>query len=260
MLALIIDFETSGLDFKKDRIIEIGAQVVNEKWDVLASTSSLINEPDITLSHEIQDLTGITQKMLAVEGIPRQAAFSQLSSLMIEDIKYAIAYNSEFDYTMFHEELVRTGASMDGGLNYLWQLPWLCGMVDVERNYKFKCWKLAHLALDHGLTVSAKDLHRAINDVDITRRMLKHIGETPDNMFKFKQEPWATLQALVPPPWEDNSAGINQAKKCGFNYETAKGDNVKHDKKWVKRVKERFVDVEIVKAPFSIKRLSTVSE
>ena len=60
---LFLDVETTGLDPRKDRIIEIGAVRVDNKGKV-EKYSQLIN-PGFKISKEIRAITGIKQRELA---------------------------------------------------------------------------------------------------------------------------------------------------------------------------------------------------
>lgn len=56
----VFDFETSGLDPKTDKIIEIGVVLVQDN-KIVSSQSTVLKQP-IQLSQEIIDITGITQE------------------------------------------------------------------------------------------------------------------------------------------------------------------------------------------------------
>ena len=259
MNILMLDFETSGLSPEADRITEVGALLVNEKWDKVASFNHLIYDKDASpITPEITALTGISDSLLMEKGKPATEVFEALG-MFAGKVDFAVAYNEEFDSGMFRAAMKKYTLDMIPEISMLLQTPWLCAMKDVEKNYNLKCWKLGHLCLDHGLAVDPSVLHRAIDDIELTRRMLVHIGETPRGMVQFRHEPWAFLRALIPAPWEDNGVGKGQAQKLGYTWEQAKGDPQKFEKAWVKKVKERFVDEEIRRAPFKVRRINTMS-
>lgn len=260
MNILMVDFETSGLNPEVDRITEVGALVVNEKWEVQKSLSCLVYDPSApSLLPEITALTGISDQLLLEQGKNINDVFCELHQLVDEHTAFVVAYNSEFDEGMFKATVKKHTFDALPGINWLRQTPWLCAMKDVEKNYNNKCWKLGHNCLDHGLAVDPSLLHRAIDDIELTRKMLVHIGETPRGMVSFKNEPWAYLRALIPAPWEDGGAGKTAAQKLGYTWEQAKGDTQKFEKAWVKKVKERFVEEETRRASFKVRRINTVS-
>jgi DNA polymerase-3 subunit alpha (Gram-positive type) len=59
---IVFDFETTGLNSKKDRIIEIGAVKLKDN-KIIDKFNQLIN-PGILIPDKIQNLTGINQEMV----------------------------------------------------------------------------------------------------------------------------------------------------------------------------------------------------
>lgn len=260
MQTILIDFETTGLDTATERIIEIGAQVVDEKWEVQEHLSVLINGEDFPpLTADIQRITGITQDELHSRGFLIDEAYAMLDDLLAPEISYAIAFNSVFDEGIFKAESARLGLHAFDGIAHLLQMPWLCAMSDIESNYQFKSWKLAHLALEYKVPVDPNILHRAINDVNLMRQMLKATGTSPTEMFTFRNMPWVFLRALIPAPWEDGGKGKEAASKRGYSWEKARGtDGPKFEKAWVKRVKASQVQAETQDAPFKVREIKGV--
>ncbi len=252
---LLIDFESTGLDTAKERIIEIGAMVVNENWDMKHTLSVLVQGQDYpSLSEEIVRITGITQNMLTLEAIQPEAAFQLLD--LVGDVDYAIAFNAPFDKGLFLAEAARQSATMRSGINNLAQVPWLCAMADIETNYLYKSWKLMHLALEYGVTVNPKELHRAINDVELMRQLLVASGTTIKAMLEFNQSPWVVVRAMIPPPWEDGGKGKGLAQGRGYAWEVCKGTTEPRiEKAWVKRIKAHQLDEETKQAPFKVRAI-----
>ncbi len=256
MASLLIDFEAGGVDAKTVRILEIGAIVVDDDWKPTGEQlSQLVWESGYpALTDEVKEVTGLTQELLAAEGIPLVQAFQKLSNLVTDRVKYAIAFNRSYDEVLFKEELARTGLT-DTGLARLHAMPWLCAMVDIERNYKYKSWRLAHLALEYKVPVDPNILHRAINDVDLMRKMLTATGTTAAEMYAYQQVPWIYVAAKTEKPWEDGGKSTDLAKARGYNWQTAKGDPSGRvfDKMWLKRIKEKDFEKEEREAPFQVR-------
>lgn len=257
MQVILIDTETTGLDTSTERIIEIGAQVVDENWDIINSLSCLVKGDDFPpLTDDIQRITGITQEELNKRGLPVEDAWSLLEDMITPDVNYAIAFNRAFDEAIYKAEMARYAFNMVPGLNWLSQIPWLCAMADIESNYMYRSWKLSHLALEYGVTVNPKELHRAINDVELMRQMLKATGTTPTKMYEFQQIPWVFVRAVIPAPWEDGGKGKNEAQKLGYSWEVAKGtDGPKFEKAWIKRIKAHQLEAETKHAPFPVREI-----
>ena len=246
MSILLIDFESTGLDTKTARITEIGAMVVDDTFsEPLQGMSQLVWDktyPPIT--DEVTKVTGITQDMLMKDGATPMDAFKMLGELVDDDTEYVIAYNRVYDENLFRSETARHTASMLPKMNWLLSTPWLCAMVDIEANHKFKSWRLMHVALEHGVTVNPKELHRAINDVELMRKMLQASGTTAQEMLAYQQSPWVYVAAITKAPWEDNGVSTTHAKAAGFSWQQAKGDDTNRvfDKRWVKRIKQKDFD------------------
>lgn len=260
-MILLIDFEATGIDPRTAQIIEIGAVVVDDGFNVCSTedrnlfVSALVKQPGVVLTPEVEAVTHITQAMLDADGIPLDTALDKLGDLM-EGVDYAIAYNRSYDEVLFKHELDRSKL-FSSNLQCLRSIPWLCAMADIEANYKFKSWKQMHIALDHGVSVHPKELHRAIADVELMRKILVASGTTVHEMYTFQQDPWVYLAAECKAPWLDNKASTNLAKEHGYAWEQARGDydGRRFEKTWVKRVKQKNVNEERHKCPLKLKEL-----
>ena len=98
MNYLAIDLEMTGLNVKKDRILEIGA-IHMEDGEPRGTFSAMIN-PHGTLSDQIIGLTGITQQMAdageeLADILPRFLAFAGSLPLL--------GHNLPFDYSFLKQ-------------------------------------------------------------------------------------------------------------------------------------------------------------
>lgn len=98
----IFDFETSGLDPKKDRVIEMAAIRVVD--GTVASEFSTLVQYDGKLSPKITELTGITDEMTA-GGMDEDTAFRILNRMLGDHV--LIAHNALFDLGFLHHSLMR---------------------------------------------------------------------------------------------------------------------------------------------------------
>ncbi len=260
-LAILIDFEATSVDPKSARPIEICMMLVDENFTNVHQRSYLLylegQYPEI--SKEVEELTSITNKMVQTEGISLVDALTKFGKEIDEhlvNVKNFIAYNSEYDETLMHFESTRQpiGLTKLGAL--MLQTKWLCAMKDVEANYKHKCWKLSHLALEHGLMVDPAGLHRAAADVFLMRRMLEKLSLTPLSIKTFQDIPWVIMQALIPAPFQDGGKGRDLAVARGYSWERPRGSQEKYEKCWVRKVKQHLVEDEILSAPFKLRVLS----
>ena len=94
--GILLDTETTGLDPRKDEVIELGMV----KFDYLPDgrvasvrdVFSSFNEPSIPIPTEVTALTGITDEMVVGQRIDEAAV-----SAFVEDAVIVIAHNAGFD-------------------------------------------------------------------------------------------------------------------------------------------------------------------
>lgn len=253
MLICGIDFEATDKDPKTARITEIGAVIfdTDKNWEPIdQGFGALVYAPDYPpLSKEVQDVTGITDELLRAEGVSPVEALTQMC-LYAGRAERMIAYNMEYDGTLYAYERKRLGEEK---LPALPREKWLCAYVGVPWPAKFKCRKLSHLALDHGLIVDPSQLHRAVGDVLLMGRLLAYSGQTAEGIIAYSAIPWIVVKAEIRPPWEDPK-GNASAKERGYSFETPRGvdDGKKFSKSWVKRIKQNELEKERADAPFPV--------
>ena len=103
-----VDLETTGLDPKKDRIIEIGAIRV-ENGEVAGEYQQLVN-PGCPIPDFVSDLTGITDEM--VEKAP------MIGEVLDEFLKFCgelpiVGHQVMFDYRFLKRATVNQGESFE---------------------------------------------------------------------------------------------------------------------------------------------------
>ena len=160
---VVLDFESTGLNTGKARIIEIGA-VKLEGGTVIDSFEQLV-DPGEPLGPEITNITGINDAML--QGQPR--AEEALPKLMefIGDLPIA-AHNAHFDASLLKAELKRLGRSLT--------VPVLDTLSYARKLYPdLKSFRLG--ALCKQLGVSLKNAHRAVHDATATAHCLQRMFE-----------------------------------------------------------------------------------
>lgn len=238
MLLLGLDFETTGLHFDTDRIIEVGAVL----WDTdhnapLGMLSQFMHDASYPeLSPEIQAITGIRPEHLARLAKPPAEVFADLYSLM-KHATIVVAHNGAgFDAPMMLAELARQKIS--GGA---WMLPWLDTMTDVPYPERVSTRKLGHLAADHGFLNPFP--HRALFDV---LTMMTLLGQYDiHEVIQLAAEPNVVLVAETQLPWKDKGVSTNLAKARGYRWDGAQ-------KTWSKTVKQSRVESELAHKEFPV--------
>jgi DNA polymerase-3 subunit epsilon len=231
--------ETTGLDTKKDNIIELGAIGVDtDTWEIKAEVSELVREKDYKkLDPEIVEITGITDYMLLEQGMPLSHVYPKFGNAM-QGVDCFVAHNAAFDRPMLINNLERRGLDTSPFKN----VPWVCTYQDLQYPKKVTCRKLSHMAVDMGVHFDPKTLHRALDDVKLTMEMLKARGVPWDQDFEYAQTPNIKWICKPEKPWVDGGKQVAHAKKLGFRFDG-------EAKLWYKIVKE---DEPMVTAPFRI--------
>lgn len=164
---VIFDFETTGLNTKSSRIIEIGAiKYVNR--EEVDRFSTFVN-PDTQISGIITKITGITQDMLTsapkiLDVLPKFHDFLRGS--------IGVAHNAEFDIGMLYHESKRIGIECD--YTVLCTLKLARAFVNIERR------NLDALATHFNLSFESR--HRSIGDILVTAQVLWNILDANPNL------------------------------------------------------------------------------
>lgn len=160
------DFETTGLDSKKDRIIEIGAvRCLNNKIVSRFQTFINIHQP---LPTKIVELTGITDEMLA-SGEEELKAISDFLAWIYHNtddnkLPLLIGHNSEnFDNKFLENTLKRLNINVH---SFAYNDTLLCAR---NRNIPTSNYKLATL-LDY-YNIENLHHHRADNDAEVCAKL-----------------------------------------------------------------------------------------
>jgi len=171
--VIVFDFETTGLDPMIDSIIEIGAIRLEKRNGVYVETGSLdvLVQTGFPLPPKITEITGITDVMLATEGIVARDAFARFMDLY-DPSALLIAYNIGFDHAFLETFILTNGAPgmrLDNDI------------LDVMAVYKDRHrypHRLQSAVQTYGIIV--ENAHRALDDVRATWDVLvKMEGERP---------------------------------------------------------------------------------
>lgn len=148
---VFVDVETTGLDKKTAKIIEIGALRItaqSPKPELFQRFLS-IDEP---LEEEIINLTGITNNMLKESGVPFYRAFGEFKTFL--GTSDASAYNAKFDKAMINSLTSKYNIPFN---TYISDSMLLC-----KKAFKLDSMKLQAVA-EH-LQIDTSGAHRADKD------------------------------------------------------------------------------------------------
>lgn len=243
MRILGLDFETTGLDTKNDRIIEIGAVLweTDTKQAIYGYGAYLYDDTYPALSEDINRITGITDSVLREFGKHPFSMLKQLNDFALgHGVKYVVAHNGEnFDKPILHSELQRAGYGFA-----LTDLPWIDSKQDLPFEVEPDSRKLKHLALDQGFINPFP--HRAQYDVLTMLKVLSAYDFS--TVVEYSKIPWITVRAYV------DYDKRELAKEKRYSWENL-GDK-KYSKCWVKKIKENQLENERKTSAFEVLVLS----
>lgn len=179
---IVFDLETTGLDFIRDRIIQISYIKVSP--DGTEERENLFVNPEKPIPHEVVELTGITN-----DDVKDAPTFKTLAPQLSEKFKGCdfAGYNSNhFDIPMLAEEFLRAGIDFDFSKVRLIDAQTIFHKME-RRNlaaaYKFYCGR----KMEEDFTA-----HRADEDTEATYRVL--MGELDKYAPGVQEEPDHVLE------------------------------------------------------------------
>lgn len=157
----IFDFETTGLDPEKDRVIEMAAVRVCDGHIVSEFSTLVKNGPVVP---KITEITGITNEELE-HGMPERQAFQILNRYLGDSI--LVAHNAAFDLAFLHYSLMRNADRTFDNSFY--------DTLTISRDRHYYPHKLTDMCDRYGIKLEGA--HRALNDVYGCWDLLKKMHE-----------------------------------------------------------------------------------
>ena len=178
---LVLDFETTGLDYKTEQVTEVGVIKYDEDFNEIGMFHTYVRlQNDRVLSDFIKKHTGITEDKLAY-GMNEEIAMAVIEA-MIEHDTVVVAQFAPFDF---------------GYLSNYGILPsnYICTktLTDIAEPYERS--NLGETCERNGIVL--KDAHTAMGDVRATKELLQlrlsqglevyhnHVTEQPDRPLRF---------------------------------------------------------------------------
>ncbi len=150
---VVLDLETTGGSASGDSVTEIAAVRIDNGQETQRWTS-LVN-PGVPIPYFIQNLTGITDEMVADAPRFKQVADTLLGLL---EGSVLVAHNAGFDHGFLRGEYARLGCEL--------RIPTLCTVRLSRKLYPgFKSHGLDAIMQRHQLQTNAR--HRAMGDVEM---------------------------------------------------------------------------------------------
>lgn len=229
MKILGLDYETTGLDPKKDFITEAGLVLWDSDSRQPVRITGFLMKTPAPVSTEIEQITGITNTLLGAYGVdPKPALVAMLG--MIAQADFICAHNGkDFDKIFLESECARQGRELQ-------TVPWIDTLTDLPHAayQRGKSKALKYMACDHGFVYPA---HRAVNDVLAMFEILAQYDLV--EVIKRAQTPNVQVRAVV--SFDERLL----AKERGYYWKP-------EQKLWVKPLKADEVDAEKLSAPFPV--------
>lgn len=156
---VVLDLETSGIDAKKDDIIEV-AMIRYENGKETERYDALI-KVDYSLPKMITMITGITDAELKEKGQEKAVVFKEISRILKD--AYLICHNTAFD----HGFLFTKGVKMNL-MGQMDTIPLAQILVPQAASYSLE-------SLTDDLGVEHVHRHRAMGDVEATLGLFKKL-------------------------------------------------------------------------------------
>ena len=179
---VILDTETTGLNYSRDEIIEFAAVAVeqrNGEPTVVAEYDELVAlNPGGFVPPKIQELTGISTQDLRERGIPKTRVCRDIAELIAGNT-LLLAYNAHFDLSFMFYLLLRNGdPQILKGKDKL-------DLLTVYRDRHAFPHKLCNAIDTYGLADRVVNSHRAVDDVLATLAVMGAMEEEKDDLERY---------------------------------------------------------------------------
>lgn len=236
MRILAIDTETSGLDPKTDRVLEIGIALWDTERRAVLATVDLFLTPAPIIPDRVRVLTGIDAGMVDEFGFPARDVLETVAQFTDRHrVEWLLAHNADFDRGFLAAEVEKTGATAA----WVSRLPWIDTLTDLPFRDDIESRQLTALCAEHGFINPWR--HRAVFDALSALRLFSCYDV--EVVLERARSPRVELQALV--SFDDNRLAKDRRYQWRPN-----------TKQWVKTVKECDVLREQGEAPFKTRRIA----
>ncbi|MBR2310593.1 MAG: 3'-5' exonuclease [Oscillospiraceae bacterium] len=176
---VIFDTETTGLNCRKDQIIEFAAVVI-EKKGIIKEFDELIQlEPGTRIPDDIVALTGITNEACAEKGITKTLLRAHLHDMFAPYPTLLVAYNAHFDLCFTYYLL------QGDDLVYLLQGKDKLDLLTVYKDRHSYPHKLKNAIEVYNLQDKVQNSHRAIDDVLATVAVMEEMEKEKDDFLSY---------------------------------------------------------------------------
>ncbi len=162
---VIVDVETTGLDYAEDRIVEIALLKISN--NMISNQFQCFIRSERAISNGLTDLAGITTKMLEEQGVEEEEAFNIIQEFM--DNELIVGYNVQFDIKFIQKLAERVGKKI--------VIKRTKDVLSIARRKidDLENYKLETVATYFSLDIS--NLHRALTDCMLTYKIYVELND-----------------------------------------------------------------------------------
>lgn len=162
---IIMDVETTGLDYDKDRILEIG--LLKIKGDEIKEQLQCFVQGKKAIPEAVTKLTGITDELIEKQGITEKEAFKKIEEFI--DCDLIIGYHVQFDINFILRMAERVGKClMVKRTRDVLQLA--RQKIDELENYQLK-------TVAEYFSLDTSEMHRALADCILTHKIYLELNK-----------------------------------------------------------------------------------
>ncbi|SFP43561.1 DNA polymerase-3 subunit epsilon [Oscillibacter sp. PC13] len=177
---VIFDTETTGIEFGRDEIIELGAVCLGTEGETDSMNCLLRLTDGRVLPPFITELTGITDAQLAAEGVEKEEASRQFCRLLDgAERPLLVAYNAQFDLNFLYYFL-RPFQRLD-----VLKAARFLDALTVYRDRRDYPHKLCNAIAAYGLEDQAVNSHRAVDDARAAAMLLFAMAAEKNDLLQY---------------------------------------------------------------------------
>ena len=177
---VVFDTETTGIDFGRDEIIEIGAAAYTTAGEAESMDLLIRLTPGRRLPPFITQLTGITPEQLEREGAEKADACAAFCALLGTGERTLLAaYNAQFDLNFLYHFLRPFGRAD------VLRPPRFLDVLTVYRDRRDYPHKLCDAIAAYGLEDRAVNSHRAVDDARAAALLLSAMAAERDDLDRY---------------------------------------------------------------------------
>lgn len=154
-ILCVLDTETTGLDVKRDKIIELGWVLYDaDSKQVYQKACYLIKNENTHIEPHLTEIHGIDDSLVSRFGSPAQEVYERFNGDA-----------SKADYLVAHNAFGFDKPILESNFSSLVSRPWLDTKSQMPYPATMKSRRLIHLAAEHGVQI--RRAHRALDDVEM---------------------------------------------------------------------------------------------